>query len=77
VYRFVCIWDNKQRDKAGVMEGFDHAYEDDSTDRKVSGKNSVKFSGGNCWLTRYMCRTRNFGILFKSLGANIWTVAKG
>jgi hypothetical protein len=46
VYRFVCIWDNKQRDKAGVMEGFDHAYEDDSTDRKVSGKNSVKFSGG-------------------------------
>ncbi|KAK4149221.1 major facilitator superfamily domain-containing protein [Chaetomidium leptoderma] len=34
VYRFVCIWENKRRDKAGTMEGFDHAYEDDSTDRK-------------------------------------------
>lgn len=34
VYRFVCVWDNRRRDKAGTMEGFDHAYEDDSTDRK-------------------------------------------
>lgn len=34
VYRFVCMWDNSRRDKVGIMEGFDHAYEDDSTDRK-------------------------------------------
>lgn len=32
VYRFVCVWDNKKRDQAG-SEGFDHAYEDDFTDR--------------------------------------------
>ncbi|KAI1848034.1 hypothetical protein JX265_002038 [Neoarthrinium moseri] len=34
VYRFVCAWTNRRRDKAGIMEGFDHAYEDDSTDMK-------------------------------------------
>lgn len=35
VYRFYCIWENKKRDKSGQLEGFDHAYEDDLTDRKV------------------------------------------
>jgi hypothetical protein len=33
VYRFVCLWENKRRDKMGV-EAFDHAYEDDLTDIK-------------------------------------------
>ncbi|CRK20586.1 hypothetical protein BN1723_000399 [Verticillium longisporum] len=33
-YRFVCVWDNRRRDKSGVTEGFDHAYEDDLTDVK-------------------------------------------
>lgn len=36
VYRFICMRDNKKRDEAGIMEGFDHAYEDDLTDKKVS-----------------------------------------
>jgi hypothetical protein len=35
VYRYVCLWENKRRDKKGV-EAFDHAYEDDLTDMKVS-----------------------------------------
>jgi hypothetical protein len=35
VYRFYCIWENKKRDKTGVVEGFEHAYDDDLTDRKV------------------------------------------
>jgi hypothetical protein len=35
VYRFLCMWDNNRRDKAGILEGYDHAYEDDSTDMKV------------------------------------------
>lgn len=35
VYRYVCIWENGRRDKSGVGEGFDHAYEDDLTDMKV------------------------------------------
>jgi hypothetical protein len=34
VYRFVCMWENKRRDKMGA-EAFDHAYEDDLTDMKV------------------------------------------
>ena len=35
VYRYVCVWENKRRDKLG-NEAFDHAYEDDLTDMKVS-----------------------------------------
>lgn len=35
VYRLVCISENKRRDKTGVLEGYDHAFEDDLTDRKV------------------------------------------
>lgn len=34
VYRYRCIAVNKKRDKTGVLEGFEHAYEDDLTDRK-------------------------------------------
>jgi MFS family permease len=36
VYRFVCIWENRRRDKSGTMEGYEHAYEDHLMDRKVS-----------------------------------------
>ncbi|KAF4462103.1 Cutinase transcription factor 1 beta [Fusarium albosuccineum] len=34
VYRLLCMWTNRKRDNAGIMEGFDHAYEDDLTDVK-------------------------------------------
>lgn len=33
IYRFVCVFENKKRDKAGMKEAFDHAYNDDLTDR--------------------------------------------
>ncbi|KAK2812189.1 hypothetical protein FQN50_001547 [Emmonsiellopsis sp. PD_5] len=33
IYRFICLRDNKKRDAAGIGEGFDHAYEDDLTDK--------------------------------------------
>ncbi|KAL6708927.1 hypothetical protein ACN47E_002334 [Coniothyrium glycines] len=33
VYRFWCVAVNSKRDKTGIFEGFEHAYEDDSTDR--------------------------------------------
>lgn len=33
VYRYLCIWENKKRDKMGV-EAFDNAYQDDLTDKK-------------------------------------------
>ncbi|KIW87188.1 uncharacterized protein Z519_12299 [Cladophialophora bantiana CBS 173.52] len=34
VYRFLCIWENRRRDRTGSLEGFEHAYEDDLTDKK-------------------------------------------
>lgn len=34
-YRGLCMWMNRKRDRTGVMEGFEHAYEDDLTDLKV------------------------------------------
>lgn len=34
-YRLLCVWENARRDKTGIMEGFEHAYEDDLTDMKV------------------------------------------
>ncbi|KAJ4374052.1 hypothetical protein N0V83_002791 [Neocucurbitaria cava] len=34
VYRGVCMWENKKRDKTGTLEAFEHAYEDDLTDKK-------------------------------------------
>lgn len=34
VYRFWCVAVNKKRDKTGVLEGYENAYDDDSTDRK-------------------------------------------
>lgn len=30
------MWSNRKRDAAGIMEGFDHAYDDDLTDKKAS-----------------------------------------
>lgn len=35
VYRFICTWENKKRDKARTLEGYAHAYDDDLTDREV------------------------------------------
>ncbi|KAF5260504.1 hypothetical protein FOXYS1_8837 [Fusarium oxysporum] len=35
VYRVLCMWSNSKRDKSGTTEGFDHAYEDDLTDKKI------------------------------------------
>lgn len=34
IYRAVCVYENKKRDKSGVMEAYEHAYEDDLTDKK-------------------------------------------
>ncbi|OQO10871.1 hypothetical protein B0A48_04172 [Cryoendolithus antarcticus] len=34
IYRWVCARENKKRDASGVMEGYEHAFEDDSTDMK-------------------------------------------
>jgi hypothetical protein len=41
VYRFFCLWENKRRDKSGVLEAYDHAFEDDVTDKKVCSFNSL------------------------------------
>jgi hypothetical protein len=36
LYRYVCLRENRKRDETGTLEAFDHAYEDDLTDKKVS-----------------------------------------
>ncbi|KAK4862336.1 hypothetical protein LT330_003474 [Penicillium expansum] len=33
VYRILCSMENRRRDKTGTVEGFEHAYEDDLTDK--------------------------------------------
>ncbi|OJD13714.1 hypothetical protein AJ78_05846 [Emergomyces pasteurianus Ep9510] len=35
LYRYVAIHENRKRDNTGTMEAFEHAYDDDLTDRKV------------------------------------------
>jgi hypothetical protein len=35
VYRVICSLENRRRDKMGTVEGFEHAYEDDLTDKMV------------------------------------------
>ncbi|KAH7135287.1 major facilitator superfamily domain-containing protein [Dendryphion nanum] len=44
VYRVYCMWENKRRDKAGILEGFEHAYEDDLTDTKTHQSGNVQSS---------------------------------
>lgn len=34
VYRAICVWENKKRDKSGIMESFENAYDDDLSDKK-------------------------------------------
>ena len=34
LYRFVCARENKRRDKSGIAEAFENAYDDDMTDVK-------------------------------------------
>ena len=38
VYRYLAMWENKRRDKSGILENYEHAYDDDLTDLKVSYK---------------------------------------
>lgn len=46
VYRYYCLWENKRRDRGGVMEAFDHAFEDDLTDKKVCFMILLSFEDG-------------------------------
>lgn len=57
VYRLVCVWHNRQRDKAGILEGFDHAYEDDLTDLKVSPYDETVLCGPGLLTPRFRIRS--------------------
>ena len=50
VYRYLSLWENKRRDKSGVVESYEHAYDDDLTDIKV--RYIIKF-----WSSRADIRT--------------------
>jgi hypothetical protein len=43
VYRLLCALENRRRDKTGTVEAFEHAYEDDLTDKKVRTPMDVLF----------------------------------
>lgn len=49
LYRCLCVRDNRKRDATGTLEAFDHAYEDDLTDKTVSVTVQVQLL--NCWNT--------------------------
>ncbi|KAH7029587.1 major facilitator superfamily domain-containing protein [Microdochium trichocladiopsis] len=55
VYRLLCMWDNKRRDKAGVMEGFDNAYDDDLTDVKRSKRKRAELVCVACHAKKVKC----------------------
>lgn len=69
LYRFLCIRDNRKRDETGTLEAFDHAYEDDLTDKTVSILLRARRSCSNSRarrslndLTILAHRTRSFGM---------------
>ncbi len=62
VYRFVCVWENKKRDKAGTAEAFEHAYEDDLTDKTV------------CWPNFVSCRRRHPLMLLPEPSVQVYPV---
>lgn len=70
-YAAVCKWDNRQRDKAGVPEGFDHAYEDDLTDRTVRWLDSISCPPKGSSLI-VSCRIHNSDISFDKEWDGIW-----
>ncbi|KAK0624228.1 major facilitator superfamily domain-containing protein [Immersiella caudata] len=55
MYRFLCVWENKRRDKAGTLEAFDHAYEDDLTD--ITNRSAGQKCSG-CYATGSDCQIR-------------------
>jgi len=57
VYRLVCIRENKRRDNTGIMEAFEHAYEDDVTDKKV--RSCSRKCSKTSILTLRICRILN------------------
>lgn len=67
LYRFLSMWDNKKRDNFGVMEGFDDAFNDDSTDKKVcySLLRSAYHHVEPRTNVHSLCRTHNSGTLFE------------
>lgn len=72
-YRYVCLAHNKRRDRAGFMESFEHAYEDDLTDLKVSVTTSKSLSPGHntLQLTLTVCTTEPS---FQIRGLECWLV---
>lgn len=52
LYRFVCARENKKRDKSGIAEAFENAYDDDMTDVKNKQFRYVKvyfnYGSANC-----------------------------
>jgi hypothetical protein len=66
VYRFVCAHENRRRDASGTSEAFEHAYEDDLTDKKVR-----RFYGRDPQMILITSRTRNSDMFYNHAGHSI------
>jgi hypothetical protein len=42
-YRYLALWENRRRDRSGVSESYEHAYDDDLTDMKVRTSDALQF----------------------------------
>lgn len=62
-YRFLAMWENKKRDKSGVLEDYEHAYDDDLTDTKVMCDPIILQR--SCKTNRHWCRILNSDINFE------------
>jgi hypothetical protein len=76
VYRFICVWENRKRDKAGTAEAYEHAYEDDLTDKTVrfvlaTLKPLLGFCG------RQTCQSLHTGWSYVSVESEHWVVEFG
>ncbi|KEF54825.1 uncharacterized protein A1O9_09267 [Exophiala aquamarina CBS 119918] len=74
LYRFICIWQNKRRDQSGILEGYDHAYEDDVTDKKVSA-NQLRFHPPRDLQTT--CKPTDFGATCRIRSLDTFTSHRG
>jgi hypothetical protein len=65
IYRFVCVRENRKRDDSGVPEGYEHAYQDDLTDKSVSVGLGLSNSCFIDTFTNFISfRTHNSGIFY-------------
>lgn len=76
VYRILCAWENRRRDKTGTVEGFEHAYEDDLTDKNVRPLNFTGvpiLTANRICNSGMLCEHSDHGVHFKGIEVACYT----